>query len=561
MKNLKLSQKLLLSFAMMAGLSVVLCICGLIGMLRIQNNASSLYNINVIALQSTGDIRANFNRLRINIWKAARYAGDSEEIDKITTKIDNFDTSIRASFELYDTTITDESAETAYYDFQTQYEDLMGNIDNLMENARNGNADVIYAYLEANEAAQTATANALEESASFNAELGKTQMENSQATSTMMIIILFILMAAALVIAVLLTKAILKAIRTPLRQLEQGMRNLAEGTFEASVQYDIADEIGSLVKSVQMVIQNLNTLVPDIDWVLSHMAEGDFTVISQHYEVYKGGYAPILESMRKIKLQLSDTIYHVQESAQQVREGAQNTADAAQNLAQGASSQNSSVESLHENMNAMLDQTNQAAQQTRTVALQATTVGKEADACKEYMEKMVVAMENISTTSTKIEDIINSIEAIASQTNLLSLNAAIEAARAGEAGRGFAVVADEIRQLATQSAEAATNTRNLIRASVDEVQSGSEIARSTSEVLDKAVEGMAQIALSVEKVQEASDQNAKSLGKINDGIARIADVVQDTSATAQESSAISEELLAQAETLNAIMDKFHVDKR
>lgn len=74
---------------------------------------------------------------------------------------------------------------------------------------------------------------------------------------------------------------------------------------------------------------------------------------------------------------------------------------------------------------------------------------------------MISAMTKISDTSKKIESIISEIEDIASQTNLLSLNAAIEAARAGEAGKGFAVVAEQIRKLAEQSAQSAVEYQRI----------------------------------------------------------------------------------------------------
>ena len=113
------------------------------------------------------------------------------------------------------------------------------------------------------------------------------------------------------------------------------------------------------------------------------------------------------------------------------------------------------------------------------------------------MQDLTQAMNKIEETSVKIGDIIENIEDIASQTNLLSLNAAIEAARAGEAGKGFAVVADQIRKLADQTAEYAVDTRKLIEASISEVDSGGKITKDTADQLDKVMEGLDEILIVV----------------------------------------------------------------
>lgn len=183
---------------------------------------------------------------------------------------------------------------------------------------------------------------------------------------------------------------------------------------------------------------------------------------------------------------------------------------------------------------------------------------EEAQVSRGEMEKMTSAMERISETSKQIAGIISEIEDIASQTNLLSLNAAIEAARAGEAGRGFAVVADQIRKLAEDSAKSAVNTKDLIETSLKEVEIGSNITEETAQSLKRVIDGLEQIAESVEKSSEASDAQKETIDQIAEGIEQISGVVQSNSAVAEETSATSEELSAQATNLNELVGKFEL---
>ena len=177
------------------------------------------------------------------------------------------------------------------------------------------------------------------------------------------------------------------------------------------------------------------------------------------------------------------------------------------------------------------------------------------------MEVLLAAMERISDTSQKIGNIVAEIEDIASQTNLLSLNASIEAARAGEAGKGFAVVADQIRTLAEQSANSAVNTRELIEGAMHEVEVGNQAVLRTSEVLDQVVTAIQGIAETSKQLSEASKVQVESIQQADQGIARISEVVQSNSATAEESSATSEELSAQAVSMDDIVGTFQLREK
>ena len=189
---------------------------------------------------------------------------------------------------------------------------------------------------------------------------------------------------------------------------------------------------------------------------------------------------------------------------------------------------------------------------------QALSCANDAQMSREEMGNMVESMNRISDTSKKIENIIAEIESIASQTNLLSLNASIEAARAGEAGRGFAVVADEIRNLADQSAKSAVDTRELVSNTLFEIEEGSKIAYRTADVLDGVVDAIQKIADTSKRLSQDSVDQAYAVEQADIGIERISEVVQSNSAAAQESSATSQELSAQAMSMHDLVSRFQL---
>ena len=169
------------------------------------------------------------------------------------------------------------------------------------------------------------------------------------------------------------------------------------------------------------------------------------------------------------------------------------------------------------------------------------------------MHSLMEAMQRISDTSKKIENIISDIESIASQTNLLSLNAAIEAARAG---KGFAVVAEQIRMLADQSAQSAVDTRTLIEGALNEIEEGNTVAMKVAESMDSVVQGINDIADVSKQLSENSNVQIVAMREAEKGIDQISEVVQSNSAASEECSATSEELSAQAEAMNELISQF-----
>ena len=206
---------------------------------------------------------------------------------------------------------------------------------------------------------------------------------------------------------------------------------------------------------------------------------------------------------------------------------------------------NDTAEQVKENAQVATDTSNETHQ-----------IGRYTEESTQSMKNMTEAIQEISVASSKIGNIIQSIEEIADQTNLLSLNAAIEAARAGEVGRGFAVVADEISKLAKQSTEAVGETKGLIETTLMAVKNGENMVETTTDNLKNVITGIQKVITQIDRVAEGSNLQAQKMEQLNKGMTQISDVVEVNSATAQETSATSQELSAQATQLKDQISQF-----
>ncbi len=370
---------------------------------------------------------------------------------------------------------------------------------------------------------------------------------------------MIIIIVAAIYISMKLGKKVAAEIEKPLQETSDRLMTFANGDLDSPFpEVVIKDEIYDMVTVVNGMASNLNDIITDVGYLLSEMAEGNYTEESGIKDRYVGKFELLLSSIEQMGNKMSGTLHEVEASSVQVSAGAENLAEAAVELADGAADQAGSVEELYATVSDITENVIQTADELQEAAKSAKQYALDAGNSHQQMQETVTAMERISDSSQKIENIISELEDIASQTNLLSLNASIEAARAGEAGRGFAVVADQIRSLAEQSATSAVSTRKLIEGSIQDVEEGNRAVEAVSVTLDKVVKGMSAIADTSETLSEKSTNQAKAMEQVTLGINQISEVVQSNSAAAEETSATSEELSAQAETLAALVADFHL---
>ncbi len=398
------------------------------------------------------------------------------------------------------------------------------------------------------------------------ADLMSTNVVQGDRLSDALSILCWILVAVVLAVivgtsiyAARLGANVAKGIADPLNALSERLSTFAKGDLSSPFPtVETQDEVADMTNSAIEMGENLSAIINDAGSALHEFSKGNYRATSKEKQRYTGDFAILMVAMKDLKAQMIETMTAIEEASSQVSAGATNLAEASQSLAEGATEQAGTVEEMQATISEITANIEKAAKSAEDAYSQAQKYAQEADNSKVEMQSMVAAMERITETSQKIGNIISEIEDIASQTNLLSLNASIEAARAGEAGRGFAVVAEQIRQLADQSAQAASNTRELIGNALSEIEEGNNAAGHVAASIDEVVQGINVIAETAKQSSLNSAEQASSMEKAEAGMNQISEVVQSNSATAEESSATSEELSAQSVTLDELIKKFQL---
>ena len=273
---------------------------------------------------------------------------------------------------------------------------------------------------------------------------------------------------------------------------------------------------------------------------------------------YPGDYNSLSESVNMIHRIIYQLISAIQEATSEVSTGSKQLSEAADMLSRGTMAQATSIQGVVDDIQDISERINNSSKNGEVINEKLQELNGEIQTSNGQMAELMDAVNQVEIMSEDIAKLVETIDNIAFQTNILSLNASVEAARSGENGMGFAVVAEEVRSLAEKCAEASTKNAELISECIKAIHYAKKCATKTTQSLEEIVGNSAEISRAFNDISQDTVYQAQSSYAIQDKINQISDVVQTNTATAEETAASTEELSEQSMSLQQLVEKFQL---
>jgi methyl-accepting chemotaxis protein len=340
-------------------------------------------------------------------------------------------------------------------------------------------------------------------------------------------------------------------------KLQKIVKYAGDITEAKQLQMKMESDIAERHRQDARAAEEMKFKVAQVLEVVNAVAEGNFDIAVP--DLGDDAVGQVARALDVAVSSIRTALLSVQSVSDTVASAASQMTSASNEISKGAQHQASSLEetaSSLEEITSTVKQNTDNAQQARQLANGSRDVAEKGGA---VLTDAIKAMGEINQSSTKIADIITTIDEIAFQTNLLALNAAVEAARAGEQGRGFAVVAAEVRNLSQRSALAAKEIKALIQDSVRKVENGTNLVNQSGRTLEEIVGSVKRVTDIVAEIAAASKEQLAGIEQVNKAVSQMDRVTQNNASQTEEMAGTAEALLNHSEQLRELVTRFRLD--
>lgn len=542
--NLKMKQKLISCFVMVALFIGVVGYIGISNMGKINANSNLLYSEDLRILKNLQEINSNSLHIRLAIINLVE-SKDSSQVKATQDTINEYRGENNTMLKEYEEHGLDSAEKGTYGEIQKDLEEYRTACDNIIDLVSNQKYDDAMTASRNSSAIRDDLTISLDKLIQITEQQASDRNKNSNKLYKSSFYTMGVVSILGFIIAIVLGVIISSIISKNIRQVSDFAEAVGNGDLTKSINIDSKDEIGNLSKSLNQAITNVRNLISQI-----LASAGEISATS--------------EELSATTQEISSKMELVNQSAEQISKGAQDLSTVTEEVS-------ASTEEIDETTNKLANESNDAAISVREIRKRAADIKSKAS--KNIQDSNLIYEEKRSNIIKAIEDgkvveevktMADSIGSIASQTDLLALNAAIEAARAGEHGRGFAVVAEEVRKLAEQSAQAVTNIQNMVsqvQAAFNHLsQSGHDVLEYMAKDVKPSYQLLMDTGIQYEKdaefVSNIAEQIALSSKQMNEVVDQVSGAIQNVSATAQESAAGSEEILSNINEITLSISDF-----
>lgn len=538
---MKISQKLIFSYAILAIFIFAVGTIGALNMKKINSNSNSMFDNNLHAIEILDNIKGGLleNRgqtlLLINKANAGQTSQIRAKINEIKANVNGY----KKQYKKMNLTKEEKSTYKTFSESQDLFRTLRDQMDVYIKQGDYENAQKIF--LKANECNEKMIVN-INKLMNISAKEAQKANNSNKSIFSLSYKIMFIISIIGLIIAIGTGALMSSWLKKRFNIIINFASKLGKGDLAEKIEINGNDEIDTMSISLNKAIDNIKNLISEV--------------------------LGSTENISAASEELSATIQEVSSNMENINESTKNISDGISELSATAEEVNASQEEIASGIEEISTKTTESDKSFKEISVRADNVKEKGTSSaklakeiyKEKYKNIVKAIEDGKVVA-EIKIMTKAIGSIAEQTNLLALNASIEAARAGEHGKGFAVVAEEIRKLAEQSKSTVSNIEDVINKVQMAFSNLSENSHGILKFIDNNVnpdyDFLVDTAMQYEKdakfMSNMSSKITTSTKQISESIEQVSSAIQNVSSTSEESASSSEEILSSVnETTTAL---------